>query len=82
MINIFPLPDLLAGVAAFWCDLLTTEGILLRDRGKERTAGLTRDVGGAKATLHQPLSVQDEPLGCAWRGRKRFELFCRDLAFL
>lgn len=66
MINIFPLPDLLVGVAAFWCDLLTTEGILLRQRGRVRTAELTRDVGGAKGTLHQPLPRPRVSRMCPW----------------
>lgn len=87
MINIFPLPDLLAAVAVFWCDLLTTQGILLRQRDTVRTVGLTRDVGGAKETLHQPLPRPRVSRMCswahklAWRGKKRSELLCRELAF-
>lgn len=64
MTNIFPLPDLLAAVASFWCDLLTALGILSRQRDRVRTVGLTRDVGGERGPCTSPSPDPESP-GCA-----------------
>lgn len=57
---------------------------MLKQRDRVRTVGLTRDVSGAKGTLHPALaqtqSVQDVPLRLTWRGKKRSELLYREMA--
>lgn len=67
MIHIFPLPDLLAAVAAFWCDLLTTRGILLRQRDTDTDCRINQRCGWSKGdpapALAQTQNVQDVSLG-------------------